>query len=196
MIKRMKPVIGILLILGGWSFRASGQEWFGGADLGIQVRTRRGKAIPDARVSIVYTSEEDDVGPGPVMTDNKGKAVFLDIRAGLWQVEVVHDDFLSFVASVQIQYDKKPIIQASFLQAGGRSLVPLKAKFFKVTSESASPTIGPPLAKAAIDEKPEPKLVPEPVPKPVSEPAPVEEQPMPQVAAATAPGSPMPQDHR
>ncbi|MEE8367773.1 MAG: hypothetical protein V3S30_05605 [Thermoanaerobaculia bacterium] len=136
----------------------------------MQVTTRRGRAISNAEVTIVYKGEEQDVGPGPVETDNKGKAVFSGLRAGLWQIEVVHDDYLSYVASIQIRHDKKPTVQASFLQAGGKSLVPLKVKFFRVTNESASPSIGPPLVAAAIEPEKMPDPTPEPPPKPAQQP--------------------------
>ena len=117
------------------------QTWRGAEAVTVQVNDSKGRAVPGARVVFTFQGIPGDLGPDIVATDTKGRAVVAELKPGPWQVEVVHPDYLSFVAMVEVRRDKKPLISASFLEAGGRSLNPVKVKLSKGDEREASPAL-------------------------------------------------------
>jgi hypothetical protein len=151
---------------------ATAQAWSGPAAVGFQVSNRKGRPITAARVTLELQAPEGKTGPPPVETDAKGRAVVANLAAGTWQVEVSHPDFLSYVAVVDLVAGKKPAVSASFLQAGGTSLTPMKVKIVRGNPSQASPPL-------VVASTPAPKTEPTPAP---AEPAPVQPVPVPSPA--------------
>jgi nitrogen fixation protein FixH len=112
---------------------ATAQAWSGSAAIGLRVSDRKGRPIPAARVTLELQAPEGKTGPPPVETDTKGRAVVANLAAGTWQLEVSHPDYLSYVAVIDLVAGKKPAVAASFLQAGGTSLTPMKVKIARGT---------------------------------------------------------------
>jgi hypothetical protein len=149
---------------------AMAQAWSGSAAVGFQVGDRKGRPIAAARVTLELQAPEGKTGPPPVETDAKGRAVVANLAPGTWQVEVSHPDYLSYVAVVDLVAGKKPAVSASFLQAGGTSLTPMKVKIVRGNPSQASPPL---LVAATPPSQPQPAPVEpaaeQPVPAPVSE---------------------------
>ena len=90
---------------------------------------------------LTFQGRGSQSNPPAVATDQKGRAVLAGLAMGSWQVEVKHPDFLSYVAVFDLDRGKKPSINASFLEAGGRSLTPMKVKLSKGNPRDASPPL-------------------------------------------------------
>ena len=129
MIRARNVALLALLCLAAAGARA--QEWRGSASIFVEVKGKPMGEVPDALVILRYQQMEPPAGPRPVVTDAAGRAVVANLANGLWEVEVSHDEFLSFVALVMLQSGRKPQVQASFLQASGSSLTPIRVKFME-----------------------------------------------------------------
>ena len=179
---------------------AQAQTWSGTEAIGIQASDSKGKPIPEARVVLSFQGRGSEGNPPQVATDSKGRAVVAGLAAGPWQVEVLHPDFLSYVAVFELSRGKKPSINASFLEAGGRSLTPMKVKLSKgnprnassplpsqeTRTQTAPPVKAAPAPRPTIEDEPVPheKTEPQPAPAPVSQVA--EEPPAPSAAEPAA----------
>ncbi|MCZ6726170.1 MAG: hypothetical protein O7A98_02305, partial [Acidobacteria bacterium] len=158
------------LLLGATMFLAAGslaaQSWRGAAGLEIRVSSRKKGPVSNAVVELEYRGGPGEVGPPPVATDAKGRALVVGLANGTWQVEVQHPNFMSFVAVVQLDSRGKPQITASFLQASSTQSTPIQVKLLRAKGGTPSP----PLRLAA---RPQPQVV-EPVrtpePRPAAEP--------------------------
>ena len=158
-------------------FPVRAQTWRGSEAIGVQAGDSKGKPIVGARVVLSFQARGSEGNPPEVATDQKGRAVVAGLAAGAWQVEVQHPDFLSYVAVFDLQRGKKPSINASFLEAGGRSLTPMRVKLSKGNPRDASPPLPvqearsqtPPQLepdRATVEQTPTPPTeVPTPAPK-------------------------------
>ena len=187
----------LLAVMTAMATLATAQAWSGPAAIGFQVSDRKGRPIAAARVTLELQAPEGKTGPPPVETDTKGRAVVANLAAGTWQVEVSHPDFLSYVAVVDLVAGKKPAVSASFLQAEGTSLTPMKVKVVRGNPSQASPPLvvaaTPPIEPQPAPVEPEP-VQPAPVPvseeptaAPVADEAPAEEAEMPEPQPAPEP---------
>jgi hypothetical protein len=179
------------------------QIWRGDEAVAVQVNDSKGRSVADARVVFTFQGTSGQAGPDVVATNDRGRAVLVDLAPGPWQVEVSHPDYLSYIAMVDVRRGKKPLVNASFLEAGGRSLSPVKVKFSKGDRQQASPvlearqTVEPPAAIApAVEEsrEPAPQMAEAPTPVP---PAPAEPEQAPEakpepVVEAAPPAEPTP----
>ncbi len=120
---------------------AVAQTWRGSEVIGVQASSSKGKPIAGARVVLTYQGRGSEASPPDVETNQKGRAVIAGLAQGPWQIEVQHPDFLSYVALFDLQRGKKPSVSASFLEAGGRSLTPMKVKLSKGNPRDASPPL-------------------------------------------------------
>lgn len=117
------------------------QSWRGSEAIEVQASDSKGKPIVGARVVLTFQGGGSQSNPPEVATNQKGRAVVAGLAMGSWQVEVKHPDFLSYVAVFDLDRGKKPSINASFLEAGGRSLTPMKVKLSKGNPRDASPPL-------------------------------------------------------
>jgi len=180
------------------------QTWRGDEAIAVQVDDSKGRSVADARVVFTFQGIPGETGPDVVATDGNGRAVLADLAPGPWQVEISHPDYLSYIAMVDVRRGKKPLVSASFLEASGRSLSPVKIKFSKGDRQQASPvlearqTVEPPAAitptaeddreaLTQIAEAPAAELPPLPPADP--EPSPVAHEP---VEATPPPPTPEP----
>jgi hypothetical protein len=180
---------------------AAAQPWRGTASLGLQV-SGKGGGLAGARVDLRYRGAGEG-GPSPVLTDGRGRAAFVGLAAGSWNVEVSHPGHLSWVAAVTLDPSGKAAIDASFLQATGEGRETIKVKLFRASAAEGTPA-GPPLepvrrpAPPAAETPPPaepralpeatPESIPEPIPEPESMFAPEPEpEPMPEPEPAPAP---------
>ena len=167
---RSYKVLLLLAVMTAMATLAMAQAWSGSAAVGFQVGDRKGRPIAAARVTLELQAPEGKTGPPPVETDAKGRAVVANLAPGTWQVEVSHPDYLSYVAVVDLVAGKKPAVSASFLQAGGTSLTPMKVTIVRGNPSQASPPL---LVAATPPSQPQPAPVEpaaeQPVPAPVSE---------------------------
>ncbi|MDH3746067.1 MAG: hypothetical protein OES47_13295, partial [Acidobacteriota bacterium] len=153
-----------------------GQEWIGVAGLGVEVKSGKGRALEQARVTLLYHGvfdEEAIGGPAPRTTDAKGRASFSSLALGTWTLRVEHPDHLSYVATVQLSRREKPQATSSFLEASGRGRKPIRVKLLK----SQGPELGTALRVEQKTIPPSPVEPPEaPTQAPVDVPveAPVE----------------------
>ncbi|MGB6640926.1 MAG: carboxypeptidase-like regulatory domain-containing protein, partial [Thermoanaerobaculia bacterium] len=131
----------LLTVMAAMAAFATAQAWSGPAAVGLQVSDRKGHPIAAARVTLELQAPEGKTGPPPVETDAKGRAVVANLAPGTWQVEVSHPDYLSYVAVIDLVAGKKPAVSASFLQAGGTSLTPMKVKIVRGNPSQASPPL-------------------------------------------------------
>ncbi len=131
--------LAILLVLSTSGLTA--QTWSGSQAVSVEVKDSKGKAVSEARVVFTFLGIPGEMGPDVVATDSKGRAVLTNLAPGPWQVEVSHPDYLSFIAMLEVRRGKKPLVSASFLEAGGRSLTPVKVKFGKAEGQPASPVL-------------------------------------------------------
>ncbi|MGB5889464.1 MAG: carboxypeptidase regulatory-like domain-containing protein [Thermoanaerobaculia bacterium] len=163
----------LLTVMAAMAAFATAQAWSGPAAVGLQVSDRKGHPIAAARVTLELQAPEGKTGPPPVETDAKGRAVVANLAPGTWQVEVSHPDYLSYVAVIDLVAGKKPAVSASFLQAGGTSLTPMKVKIVRGNPSQASP----PLMAASPPPTPAPAepAAPQPAPVPAREEAPAVE---------------------
>ena len=147
---------------------AQAQEWRGPASLAVEVKGKPKGNVEGALVILRYQQMVPPAGPRPVQTDSAGRAVIVDLAPGVWEVEVSHGDFLSFVALVLLEPGRKPAVQASFLQASGSSLTPIRVKFTdgKGRAPSASVPMPPDAAARLAQRRPPPPPEPEPAPAP------------------------------
>ena len=133
---------------------AQAQEWRGSASIALEVKGKPRGNVPDALVILRYQQMEPPGGPRPVVTDAAGQAVLVDLAEGVWEVEVSHGDFLSFVALVMLESGRKPTVQASFLQASGSSLTPIRVKFMSGKGRAPSASVPlPPEAAARLAQR-------------------------------------------
>lgn len=137
--RRLALVAGLLALATILPARA--QSWRGSEALGIQANDLKGKPIAGARVVVSFQGRGSEGNPPEVATDQKGRAVVAGLATGPWQVEVQHPEFLTYVAVFDLKQGKKPSINASFLEAGGRSLTPMKVKLSKGKPRDASPPL-------------------------------------------------------
>ena len=137
--RRLALVAGLLALATILPARA--QSWRGSEAIGIQANDSKGKPIAGARVVVSFQGRGSEGNPPEVATDQKGRAVVAGLATGPWQVEVQHPEFLTYVAVFDLQQGKKPSINASFLEAGGRSLTPMKVKLSKGNPRDASPPL-------------------------------------------------------
>ena len=137
--RRLALVAGLLALATILPARA--QSWRGSEALRIQANDSKGKPIAGARVVVSFQGRGSEGNPPEVATDQKGRAVVAGLATGPWQVEVQHPEFLTYVAVFDLQQGKKPSINASFLEAGGRSLTPMKVKLSKGNPRDASPPL-------------------------------------------------------
>ena len=158
-----RKISTLWVILGFLSSLTLAQGWRGGEAIALQVNDAKGRPVPDARVALTFQGIQGELGPDIVATDAKGRAVIAELKPGPWQVEVVHPEYLSFIAMVDVRRGKKPLISASFLEAGGRSLNPLKVKISKGDERQASPV----LEARATPAEPEATVVQTESPPPV-----------------------------
>lgn len=156
----MNRKIGALwTLIGLLSTLSFAQSWRGAEAVALQVNDSKGRPVGGARVVFTFQGIPGEMGPDIVATDSKGRAVVAELAPGPWQVEVVHPDYLSFIAMIDVRRDKKPLISASFLEAGGRSLNPVKVKVSKGDGRQASPTLEarPQAVQVAEAASPEPE---------------------------------------
>ncbi len=133
---------------------AQAQEWRGSASIALEVKGKPQGNVPDALVILRYQQIEPPGGPRPVVTGTAGQAVLVDLAEGVWEVEVSHADFLSFVALVMLESGRKPVVQASFLQASGSSLTPMRVKFMNAKGRAPSASVPlPPEAAARLAQR-------------------------------------------
>ena len=137
--RRLALVSGLLVL--AIILPARAQTWRGSEAIGVQAADSKGKPIVGARVVLGFQGRGAEGTPPEVATDRKGRAVVAGLATGPWQVEVRHPDFLTYVAVFDLQRGKKPSINASFLEAGGRSLTPMKVKLSKGNPADASPPL-------------------------------------------------------
>ena len=115
------------------------QSWYGSETIEIQANDSKGNPIAGARVLLSFQGGESQGSPPDVATNQKGRAVVTDLAPGSWQLEVKHPDYLSYVAVFDLRRGKKPAVTASFLEAGGGSLTPMRVKLSKGNPREASP---------------------------------------------------------
>ena len=137
--RRLALVAGLLAL--ATILPAQAQSWRGSEALGIQANNSKGRPIAGARVVVSFQGRGSEGNPPEVATDQKGRAVVAGLATGPWQVEVQHPEFLTYVAVFDLKQGKKPSINASFLEAGGRSLTPMKVKLTKGNPRDASPPL-------------------------------------------------------
>ena len=135
------------------------QSWRGSEAIGVQASDSKGKPIVGARVVLTFQGGGSQSDPPEVATNQKGRAVVAGLAMGSWQVEVKHPDFLSYVAVFDLDRGKQPSINASFLEAGGRSLTPMKVKLSKGNPRDASPPL--PAQEARAQAPPPPTVEPD-----------------------------------
>jgi len=185
----------LLTVMAAMATLATAQAWSGSAAIGLRVSDRKGRPIPAARVTLELQAPEGKTGPPPVETDTKGRAVVANLAGGTWQLEVSHPDYLSYVAVIDLVTGKKPAVAASFLQAGGTSLTPMKVKIQRGNPSQASPPLmvasAPPTQTQPAPAPAETAAV-QPAPVPAREEPPVEPEPQPEpeiaeVVVETAP---------
>jgi hypothetical protein len=178
---------------------ASAQPWRGTASIGVEVSDSHGD-LAGARVQIRFRDVGQEAGPAAVLSDGNGRAAFVGLASGSWNIEVSHPEHLTWVAAVTVLPGKKVSIDAEFLQATGEGRATLRVKVFKAQSALGSPlapqpTTPPAGSVPAVESMPPPAAQPQAQPKPaaapepkpvVTEPTPVAPEPMP-----TAP-EPMP----
>ncbi|MFQ5527645.1 MAG: hypothetical protein ACE5GX_15465, partial [Thermoanaerobaculia bacterium] len=199
---RWAPVI-VLAIAALAASAAQAQVWEGGANLGVQVKSTKGGAVSGASVEIRYRRPGGNVGPDAKLTDSRGQANFVRLAPGLWSLEIRHPDFLSFVASVEIQSGKKPEIVSQFLEATGSGRGTLKVKFLRSDKPFGQVVAGTGVARRLRPE-PAPASQPTPAPpaqeerpvserqRPVSRPAPQPDQPEAEAAPPSTQGRAVP----
>ena len=167
---RARPLV-LLALLCLAAAAAPAQPWRGPASLALEVKGKPMGAVEGAMVILRYQQMEPPGGPRPVLTNAAGKAAVHDLAEGIWEVEVSHEAFLSLVATVVLQAGKKPVVQASFLQASGSSLTPIRVKFQDGRGKSASESVPlPPEAEARLARRRPPTPPPPPAPPAAPEP--------------------------
>lgn len=169
--KRVEAVFGVLFLLAtaaGWGpSPARAQEWRGPASVGVEVRDKRGP-IAGAKVVLRY---REAPGTLAALTDSRGRAAFVDLAAGAWNVEVGHEGHLSYVAAVLLEPGRKADETTSFLQATGSGREPIRVKYFRAGSAIGTPVEAPAPMPGRMEPPPAP---PAPAPEPEPEPEPVE----------------------
>ncbi len=156
-------VLGLFL-LASWVMAQSAS---GGAGIEVQVSSK-GKPVAGAHVLLRY--REAPTGAYAALTDSKGRAAFVNLAAGAWNVEVSHDDYLSYVAAVTLEPGRKPSETTSFLQATGAGRQSIRVKYSKASGPLGTP-IDAPAPPPPVEPEPAPAPPPEP---PAPEPEPVE----------------------
>lgn len=195
----MKEKIGSLWILLTLLAAASpAQIWRGAEAVAVQVNDGKGRSVANARVVFTFQGVPGEAGPDIVATDSNGRAVLADLAPGPWQVEIRHPEYLSYIAMLDVRRGKKPLVSASFLEAGGRSLSPIKIKFSKGDRQQPSPVLearrpveppaaAPPTPEVRTDPAPQiaeaPKVATAPTP-PVAEPRVAAPEPAPEIESA------------
>jgi hypothetical protein len=207
--EKVLSLSAVLTILAGI---LTAQTWSGDQAVALQVNDAKGHPVAEARVVFTFQGVPGEMGPDVVATDSRGHAVLAGLVPGPWQVEISHPEYLSYIAMVDIRRDKKPLVSASFLEAGGRSLSPVKVKFSKGNRQQASPVLEarqpapPPAATRTAQEPSAPAAQMAETPAKtaaVVEPAPVidspaqpepepEAEPEPEVVATVAEEAPVP----
>ncbi len=170
------------------------QVWAGPAGIEIEVSSK-GKPVVGARVLLRY--REAPQGTFAVLTDAKGKAAVVNLAAGAWNIEVSHEDFLSYVAAVTLEPGKKASETTSFLQATGAGRNPIRVRYGKASRAIGTPVEAPQPAPRAADPIPAPtpapaEPTPEPEPEPVELRAPDIPAPTPREPAVETPAEPEP----
>ena len=188
----MRKTGSLWVLLGLWATLLPAQTWTGDEAVSLQVNDSKGRPVSGSRVIFTFQGVTGELGPDIVGTDTRGRAVIANIAPGPWQVEVINPDYLSYIAMVDVRRGKKPLVSASFLEAGGRSLAPVKVKFSKGDALKASPSLEARMPAAA--PAPEPAIAQqEPVEQvaevpPTPEPTePAEETPPPEPESTAAP---------
>jgi hypothetical protein len=148
---------------------ALAQSWQGSEAIGVQATDSKGKPIAGARVVLSFQARGAEGSPPEVATDQKGKAVIAGLATGSWQIEVQHPEFLSYVAVFDLDRDKKPSVNASFLEASGSSLTPMKVKLSKGNPRDASSPLPSRIAATELPPRTEPDRA---AAEPSAEPAP------------------------
>ncbi|MCP4201909.1 MAG: hypothetical protein GY769_08245 [bacterium] len=141
---------------------SSAQPWSGGSTLGVQIRGAGGP-IEGAVVEVRHRRPGLTTGPEARRTDSRGQANFVGLIDGRWSLEIKHPEYLSFVASIDVQRGKKPEIVTQFLEATGPGRGTFRVKFLR--SDQPFGEVIPGTAIAETEAQPEPE-------RPVSMPAP------------------------
>lgn len=158
--------VGITLLF-SLASASRAQVWAGPAGIEIEV-TSKGKPVVGARVLLRY--REAPKGSFAVLTDSKGRAAVVNLAPGAWNIEVSHEDYLSYVAAVTLEPGKKASETTSFLQATGSGREAIRIKYQKASGPIGTPVEAPPAAPRAADPIPAPAprvTPPEPEPEPV-----------------------------
>ena len=186
--RRIVPTGAILLLS---ATLAAPQPWRGTGSIGVEISSQRGD-LSGARVEIRFRDVGQQAGPPAVLSDSHGRAAFVGLASGSWNVEISHPDHLTWVAAVTVLPGKRAEIDAEFLQATGEGRAPLRVKVIKAQSAvgtpagspSESPAAAPPPGPVPRSAEPESRPVPEPQPEPRAEAA---TQPDPEPGPAPAP---------
>lgn len=157
------------------------QPWSGASTLGVQIRGA-GRPVEGAVVEIRHRRPGLHTGPEARRTDSRGQANFIGIINGRWSLEIKHPEYLSFVASINVQRGKKPEIVTQFLEASGPGRGTLRVKFLR-----SDQPFGEVIAGTAVTERPLQPAPAQPPPveaaaleRPVSMPAPAVDRPVPE----------------
>ncbi|HUF78842.1 MAG TPA: carboxypeptidase-like regulatory domain-containing protein, partial [Thermoanaerobaculia bacterium] len=192
--RRLAISAGVALAL--WSLPLAAQPWVGTAAVGLEVADRGGRLVAGAEVELSFTGSEEGGGPGAVLTDGEGRASVRGLAEGRWTVQVLHPDYMAYVADLEVRSGRRPRERSASLVKVGDSLESVRVRYFAVEGAPRRPPPPPPAprpvappapAPAPPAPLPEPVPVPLPAPPPAAEPAPVPAPPEP------APPAPLPE---
>ncbi len=136
-----RKISGLGLLATMLAANLAAQSWKGDEAVALQVQNSKGRPVVDARVVFTFQGVPGELGPDIVATDSRGRAVVGGLAPGPWQVEVAHAEYLSYIAMIDVRRGKKPLVSASFLEAGGRSLDPIKVKVTRGDKQAPSPVL-------------------------------------------------------
>jgi hypothetical protein len=166
-----------------------------GASLGVEIKDKAGKPVIGA--TVLLTAGPGNASGSGTTTGDGGRAVFYDLAAGEWTLEVRHQDYMRFTGYVELKAGKAPKETFSNQIATDRSWTPMKVTYFTPTgadSTAASPATPLP-ARPAPPAPPTPTTTARPstpAPQPPAPPAPALPPPAPRAASEATPPTPAP----
>lgn len=201
-----QAIIGLALTaLAGAAAPLAAQSWAGTAGVGVEVKTRDGRAVESAEIVLVRGEGDERGGPEAVLTDSAGRASVRGLAAGRWLLQVRHPAYMAYAADLRVRAGRRPDEQSATQIKIGDSLESLRVRYFEVegmprAAPRGEPAPRPAPPRPAPPSRPSPAPPPVPAPRlpappipPAAQPLPVPQPlPTPQVPAAQPAPAPVP----